>query len=188
MIVLCSSSPRRKELFRALNLEFITQPANVDESHFTHETVLEYLQRITISKAKPEPTSPNELRISSDTIVVLENAIFQKPNSFEEAMNMLEQLNGKTHLVYSGICFLTSELEIFEHETTEVTFQNFTKSELENYILTCKPYDKAGSYGIQDKPSLVQKISGSYTNILGFPIRTFFKHHELWSRFNNENR
>lgn len=186
MIVLRSRSPRRKQVLESLDLDFRVEPEDIDERSFPKESPLEYLKRITLSKLGTR--SENELLISCDTIVVHNHRILQKPTDFQDAVEILESLSGKTHIVYSGLGVYDRGLEQFAFDSSNVTFQKWTKEQIRNYVETHSPFDKAGSYGIQDAGGPVEHYEGSYTNILGFPIRMFFQYHRLWEKYLKGNQ
>jgi septum formation protein len=183
MLILKSASPRRKEILENLGLKFEIQPSKADETDFFAELPLEYLKRVALLKLETANLNPNNFTISADTIVVSENKIIQKPKDFDEAYQILSLLNGKEHSVYSGLAYsFHSKLE-FNFEETKVQFKNLSKSEIEDYINISKPFDKAGSYGIQDFNTPVKNFIGSYSNVLGFPIRKFYKLHSIWKEY-----
>ncbi|TGK07153.1 septum formation protein Maf [Leptospira semungkisensis] len=183
MLILRSQSPRRKEILHSLGLDFQVSPLPIDEASRDGEKPLEYLQRVTLSKLGPVPTNTEQVIVSSDTIVVYQDQILQKPLNEEEALRMLSSLSGKSHIVYSGLGIRTSDKEIFDYDSSEVEFHEWTEKQILSYILEAKPFDKAGAYGIQDKNSPAKSYKGSYSNILGFPIRKFFLYHSIWGRF-----
>jgi septum formation protein len=114
----------------------------------------------------------NQIIVTADTVVILRNRILNKPNDRAEALSMLGELSGNVHLVMTGVCVLSKEKEASFDDTTEVTFKNLLKSEIEFYVDHYKPYDKAGAYGAQDWIGMVaiEKINGSYFNVMGLPI------------------
>ncbi|MEI1277409.1 nucleoside triphosphate pyrophosphatase [Leptospira venezuelensis] len=183
MLILRSQSPRRKEILQSLGLDFQILPLPVDETSLHEETPVRYLERVTLAKLGPESKNSEDVILASDTIVVFQNKILQKPADEAEAFSMISELSGKTHEVYSGLGIMTKDEKIFNYDVSEVEFHPWNKSEILEYIKICKPYDKAGSYGIQDPNSPAKNFKGSYSNILGFPIRKFFLYHSLWSRF-----
>ncbi|RHX92167.1 nucleoside triphosphate pyrophosphatase [Leptospira stimsonii] len=186
MIVLRSRSPRRKQVLESLDLDFRVEPEDIDERSFQNESPLEYLKRITLSKLGKK--TEKELLVSCDTIVVHNQRILQKPVDFEEAVAILESLSGKTHIVYSGLGIYDRGLEQFAFDSSKVTFRDWTKEQIIEYIETYSPFDKAGSYGIQDTNGPVKRYEGSYTNILGFPIRMFFQYHRIWEKYLKGNQ
>ena len=178
--ILASSSPRRRELLLRLQTPFDIVLPDVDESIIppdgspeTYCTALAELKANDISQHYP-----NNLVIGSDTIVVLDNNIMGKPEDKAMAQNMLETLSGKTHHVYTGVCLKWADKNIHHlfAEITMVTFRELSEADINHYIESCPPYDKAGSYGIQDWSAVfVKEIKGCYDNVVGFPISRFYE-------------
>ena len=178
--ILASSSPRRRELLLRLQTPFDIILPDVDESIIppdgspeTYCTALAELKANDISQHYP-----NNLVIGSDTIVVLDNNIMGKPEDKVMAQNMLETLSGKTHHVYTGVCLKWADKNIHHlfAEITMVTFRELSEADINHYIESCPPYDKAGSYGIQDWSAVfVKEIKGCYDNVVGFPISRFYE-------------
>ena len=178
--ILASSSPRRRELLLRLQTPFDIILPDVDESIIppdgspeTYCTALAELKANDISQHYP-----NNLVIGSDTIVVLDNNIMGKPEDKAMAQNMLETLSGKTHHVYTGVCLKWAAKNIHHlfAEITMVTFRELSEADINHYIESCPPYDKAGSYGIQDWSAIfVKEIKGCYDNVVGFPISRFYE-------------
>ena len=169
MIVLASSSPRRRELLSMLGLDFKVIPSSADETVPTGldpgQTV-EYLARIKAEAVK-DSAAEDDIIISADTIVVIDGKIYGKPGNREEAAKMLATLSDRTHEVYTGLC-VNGQVS---HECSRVTFRKLDAQEIEDYIDTGEPMDKAGAYGIQGKGSLlVSHIEGDYFNIMGLPV------------------
>ena len=178
--ILASSSPRRRDLLLRLQIPFDIILPDVDESAIvpdgnpeTYSTALAEIKANDISQHYP-----NELVIGADTIVVLDDQIFGKPNNKAKAYNMLNILSGRTHQVYSGVCLKWVELNIHHlfAEITTVTFRDLDEKDIAHYIKSCQPYDKAGAYGIQDWSAVfVKEIKGCYDNVVGFPISRFYQ-------------
>ena len=178
--ILASSSPRRRELLLRLQTPFDIILPDVDESIIppegspeTYCTALAELKANDISQHYP-----NNLVIGSDTIVVLDSNIVGKPEDKAMAKNMLETLSGKTHHVYTGVCLKWADKNIHHlfAEITMVTFRELSEADINHYIESCPPYDKAGSYGIQDWSAVfVKEIKGCYDNVVGFPISRFYE-------------
>ena len=178
--ILASSSPRRRELLLRLQTPFDIILPDVDESIIppdgspeTYCTALAELKANDISQHYP-----NNLVIGSDTIVVLDDQIMGKPDDKAQAQKMLESLSGRTHHVYTGVCLKWAERNIHHlfAEITMVTFWELEERDINHYIESCPPYDKAGSYGIQDWSAVfVQEIKGCYDNVVGFPISRFYE-------------
>jgi septum formation protein len=124
----------------------------------------------------------DEIIVTADTVVILFNKILNKPQDRKEACEMIASLSGRTHLVMTGVCILSKEKEKSFDDTTEVTFQSLSKSEIEFYVDHYKPYDKAGAYGAQDWIGMVaiEKITGSYFNVMGLPIHRVYQHLKHW--------
>jgi septum formation protein len=182
-LILASSSPRRQYLMKEAGFEFSIETPNVDES-FPPEMPVDQVARYLASKKAEyfRPKITNEIILTADTVVILFNKILNKPVDRKEACEMLSQLSGRTHLVMTGVCIVSQEKEESFDDTTEVTFQSLTKEEIEFYVDQYKPYDKAGAYGAQDWIGMVaiQKISGSYFNVMGLPIHQVYQHLKNW--------
>jgi septum formation protein len=178
-LLLGSNSPRRKELLTQLGYTFSKVKIHCDEvfsSTMPVEEVAEYLAK----KKSLAFTSlnENEILITADTVVIADGQILNKPKDREEARAMLTMLNGKTHLVQTGLCIRSLKKgESLDTATTSVTVKELTDEEIAFYIDTYKPYDKAGGYGIQEWFGLacVSSITGSYYNVVGLPTELVHK-------------
>jgi len=172
-IILGSSSPRRKELLSSLGFEFTTLNPDIDES-FSNEIPVEKVAAYLAEQktnALESQLKKADLLICSDTVVVINNQILGKPKDEQDAFHILKQLVGKTHKVITGVALKSLEkTHVFSVETT-VTFTHLSDEKIRFYIQNFHPFDKAGSYGIQDWIGLigVKKIEGSYTNVMGLP-------------------
>jgi septum formation protein len=183
-ILLASSSPRRQYLMKEAGFTFTVQKPDVDESFPASMPVEQVARYLATKKAEYFRLSiRNEIVLTADTVVILGNDILNKPQDRPEAIRMLQQLSGKTHLVMTGVCILSKEREESFDDTTEVTFATLTHQEIEYYIDTHKPFDKAGAYGAQDFIGMVgiEKITGSYFNVMGLPIHKVYQHLMRWS-------
>ncbi len=176
-IVLASASPRRRELmemFAAQNL--VICPAKGEEKVPAGATPGETVEALARAKAREiaaarRGESEDDVIIGADTIVWHCDRIYGKPHSREEAAEMLRSLSGETHEVYTGVCVLRGEEELCEHERTFVTFRKMSEREIEAYIDTGEPMDKAGAYGAQGIGSLfVTGIEGDFFNVMGLPV------------------
>lgn len=182
-IILASGSPRRQFLMREAGFDFTIDTPNVDESFpdsLPSDQVARYL---AAKKAEQYRLSINDqIIVTADTVVILDNKILNKPNDAIEAEAMLSELSGKTHLVMTGVCILSKEKEETFDDTTEVTFKNLSDQEINYYVKNYKPFDKAGAYGAQDWIGMVaiEKLSGSYFNVMGFPIHKVYQHLITW--------
>uniref|UniRef100_UPI00404A6C56 Maf-like protein n=1 Tax=Flavobacterium sp. TaxID=239 RepID=UPI00404A6C56 len=171
-LILASASPRRQQFFQEMGLDFDIQIKSVDEIFPDDLRGAEITDFLAELKAKAfTDIQENEIVITSDTIVWLENKALGKPKDAAEAVAMLKSLSGKTHEVITSVCFKTAKVVTTLHEITKVTFRKLSKPMIEHYVATYKPMDKAGSYGIQEWIGLVgiEKIEGSYTNVVGLP-------------------
>ncbi len=181
-MILASSSPRRKKLLQRLDYPFDIILPDVDESIVALDSNPEKYC-ITLAEMKALSISqkyPHALVIGADTIVVLGGQILNKPDDCVQAENMLSMLSGQTHQVYTGVClkWMKNNIHHTFSEITMVTFRILDKEDILHYIVSCPPYDKAGSYGIQDWSAVyVKNIRGCYDNVVGFPLAKFY--HEL---------
>ena len=172
-IILASKSPRRKELLNLLDVEFTIEVRTVNEvfsDGLKTDEVAEYLARLKADAFKS--IKPDELIITADTVVVLNDEILGKPKNALEAQQMLKSLSDKSHQVITGVCLKTNERLISFSSSTKVYFKKLTITEIDYYIEKYQPFDKAGSYGIQEWIGAIgiTKIEGSYFNVVGLPI------------------
>ncbi|TGL44266.1 Maf family protein [Leptospira perdikensis] len=179
MFILKSTSPRRIQILTDLGFLFQVAPANIDESQKTLEPALQYLERMVHLKLGNDG-EPNYLYLAADTMVVFENEILHKPIDLEDAVRILQTLSGKKHSVFSGAGLQTRSKIDFFYEETIIQFKNWNEDQIRDYILRCQPFDKAGSYGIQDANGPVLERVGSYTNVMGFPLRSFLARSSVW--------
>ena len=178
-IILASGSPRRQAFFKNLGLDFEVRLKPVKEEYpnrLTHFEISNYLSQL---KALPfkETLKPNDILITSDTIVWHNHKALGKPRDENEAFSILKSLSNATHEVITSVCFTTSDYEKTLHNITKVTFKALSNEEILFYIKTCKPFDKAGAYGIQEWIGQigVTKIEGSYFNVMGLPTHLVYK-------------
>lgn len=188
-IILGSGSPRRKELLAALGYSFEVRTKDTDESYPTtmsREEVPTFLAKQKAAALLSE-LNEDELLICADTVVILNNQILGKPANKEEATKMLNLLSGKTHKVISGVFIGDLKQEEIFSETTEVTFNTLTENQINYYIENYQPFDKAGSYGIQEWIGFigVASITGTYANVMGLPTNKLFD--LLTSKFDFNN-
>lgn len=174
VLILASKSPRRRYLLKQAGLSFSVIPSSIDETSVPVSSPETYVK--ALSEAKAENVSikfPEKWVIGADTIVLKDDAILGKPDSKAQARAMLKQLSGQTHQVLTGyaICCKTKNRKYSEIVKTQVLFKNLTDKEIEWYINTKEPFDKAGAYAIQGLGTfLVKSINGSYTNVVGLPV------------------
>lgn len=174
-IVLASSSPRRRELLSTLGLGFDVIHPSSDETVLKNETPEDFALRVSAEKASSVSTTLGDgvVVIGADTIVVVDGEILGKPEDREEASSMLRKLSGKEHHVYTAFSIVRPKNEILHSEIvdTRVRVKTLAASEIEGYIKTGEPMDKAGAYGIQGIGSfMVRGIEGSYSNVVGLPV------------------
>ncbi|MEM6297702.1 MAG: Maf family nucleotide pyrophosphatase, partial [Bacteroidota bacterium] len=170
-VILGSGSPRRKELLIGLGIDFIVRKKEVEEDIPEEVSAYEAAEFLARKKSLGQDLAPNELLITSDTTVVLENKIYNKPADVAEATQMLEELSGSTHAVITGVCLRTAEKEMSFSETALVTLKKMTSEEISFYIQAYQPFDKAGAYGIQEWIGMacVTRIEGDYYAVMGLP-------------------
>jgi septum formation protein len=171
MLVLASRSPRRSELLRAAGFEFTVRVADVDESVAQHESPECYVQRLAEQKALAVELRPGEIILGADTTVALKNEILGKPQDESHAREMLEKLSGKCHSVFTGVCLRSAQRIHTSVSRTRVWFDTLEPSEIETYVRSGEPFDKAGAYAIQGLAGkYIRRIDGSYSNVVGLPV------------------
>ena len=179
-LVLVSQSPRRKQILESLDIPFTyLNPKDTEEFHPTSHNVNE-ITRVNATKKATSLLSdyPKEtVLIGCDTLVVLGQSVLGKPKDSKEAMETLKLLSGKTHTVVSGLSLVSQKYGTKEwNATTEVVFRKISDVEIKQYTETKEPYDKAGAYAVQGMGTVfIDKIIGSYTNVMGFPLELFLK-------------
>jgi septum formation protein len=175
-IVLASSSPRRSEILDMLGIDHIVFKPGIDEDNRSADPG-SLVRDLSIKKAEAAAEAVDgEIILSVDTVVVLEDVVMGKPLSDEEAGTMLRQLSGKWHHVFTGLTLLApgEKRSVSGEETTAVKFKQVGEMEIQDYIRTGEPFDKAGGYGIQGRGSaLVERIDGCYFNVVGLPVVKF---------------
>ena len=172
-IILGSNSPRRKEVLTSMCISFSINAANIDEKVPKDISAYNYAEFLAIQKCdylRPN-LKTNEILITADTTVLIDNQILNKPNNYIEAGIMLKKISGNSHSVITGVCISSTNKKITFTCETEVKFKKLSNQEIEFYINKYQPLDKAGSYGIQEWIGLigVEEIKGSYTNVVGLP-------------------
>lgn len=173
MIILASGSPRRAELLRTAGMDHTIQVADVDESLLTDETAYEYVSRLARNKAEvvSRRAGPMATVLGADTTVVIDDEIAAKPIDESDARRMLHRLSGQWHEVLTGVALVRGHHLLVEVEVTRVKFALLTSLEIDWYVSTGEPMDKAGGYGIQGYASrFVERIEGSYANVVGLPV------------------
>lgn len=171
MFVLASASPRRRELLINAGIPFTVRVPHVSEEVLPGESALTHVRRMAEMKAAAVPAASEDLVLAADTVVSLDNAILGKPANLAEATLMLRLLSGKTHEVFTGICLRYAMRSLVDVSVTKVTFLPLSEEDIDEYIRTGEPMDKAGAYGIQGFASrYVHSIQGCYFNVVGLPI------------------
>jgi septum formation protein len=179
-IILASNSPRRQQLLHEMGISFEVRVKPVDEvfpPELSKEAVAIFLCELKAKAFLAEEFEADELLITADTIVCLGDEILNKPNDREHAIEMLTKLSGRKHEVITGVCLRSKEKMISFAVSTLVYFRELAKNEIEYYVDVFQPFDKAGSYGIQEWIGFVgiTKIEGSYFNVVGFPTEKIFE-------------
>ena len=179
-LLLGSKSPRRQELLKALGLHYSLVDIDVEEvypAHLQGAEIARYLCELKADAYNAQQLPEDSILVTADTIVWLDGKYIGKPAGKEEAVEMLKQLSGKQHSVYSGICLKSSTRKVVFHAHTLVNFRELGMDEIEYYVTHHKPFDKAGSYGIQDWIGYIGiiGIEGCYYNVMGFPIELFYE-------------
>ena len=190
--ILASSSPRRKTLLKQIGLVFSVEKSTIIEDYNLKISPSQLAIFWAREKARSiSVNNANSIVIGADTIVNYDNHVFGKPKNKNESMKMLRFLSGKTHQVITGVSINYKKLDIEHifHSETQVTFRNYNEEEIIEYIKVETPFDKAGSYGIQDSfAKHVKCINGCYYNVVGFPLSSFFYHfknlHEKIKEYN----
>ena len=179
-IILASSSPRRADILKKLNIGFEIIPSPYVEDHTRTVFSYDFIESLAYNKAKavlPLVKEPS-LIIGADTVVVLDNEILGKPDGYEGAFKMLKRLSGKTHIVVTSIVVINSKTgEVKKNSTTsKVTFENLTDEQIRYYIDNFRPFDKAGSYGIQEMPDgYIKSYTGDLENVIGLSSKSLLK-------------
>lgn len=177
-IILASGSPRRQQFFKDLDLDFEIRVKEIEEIYpddLKGVAITNYLAELK-SNAFEGELQPNDLLITSDTIVWLNGNALGKPKDYEDAVHILKSLSNATHEVITSVCFKTMTNTVTLNDSTKVTFNTLTENEIRYYLDNYKPFDKAGAYGIQDWIGLVgiSKVEGSYTNVVGLPTHLVY--------------
>jgi len=183
-LILASASPRRAELLRQLGVDFKVVPSGATEIQHGQLTAQEISQINAYRKARSVAKKyPDALVMGADTLVYLDNMLFGKPASLENAYEMLERLQGRTHHVVTAICLLNlrNHRQSIFADTTAVTFRPLDAVKIRRYLTRVNPLDKAGAYAIQERgDELVERISGSYTNVIGLPLERLRLEFQSW--------
>jgi septum formation protein len=175
-LILASSSPRRAEILKNAGIPFQVRSVHLDESVLPEESPPEYVIRLARAKAIAARTDISEIVLGADTTVVVDERILGKPENASDARRMLHLLAGRRHTVITGICLLRAS-EIVDISSTGVTFAAMTSEEIDEYVASGEPMDKAGGYAIQGRASkFISSIEGCYFNVVGLPVALVWEH------------
>ncbi|HEY1759497.1 MAG TPA: Maf family protein [Bryobacteraceae bacterium] len=176
-LVLASQSPRRSELLRIAGFTFRVRSRPVEEVRGEGESPLEYVLRLARAKAEAAWEGHDEAVLGADTIVVLGGQVLEKPADAADARRMIAALSGRSHTVVTGICLRHRRGAILDTESTHVHFTTLEPTEIDAYVASGEPMDKAGGYGIQGLASkFIDRIEGCYFNVMGLPLARFYTH------------
>lgn len=179
-LILASGSPRRQQFFKDLDLDFEIRLKDIEEIYppeLKAVEITDYLARLKANAFDGE-LNPNEILVTSDTIVWHQNRALGKPKDATEAFEMIKSMSNATHEVFTSVCFKTNSASTLINDVTKVTFKDLSDEAILFYIENYKPYDKAGAYGIQEwfGYMAVTKVEGSYTNVMGLPTAKVYEY------------
>jgi septum formation protein len=176
-LILASQSPRRSELLRTAGIPFRVRVRPVEEKRGTGEAPLDYAMRLAREKAEAAWEGADEIVLGADTIVVLGERVLEKPSDSADARSMLKALSGREHTVITGICLRHPGGAIADSESTLVRFTMLEPAEIDAYVASGEPMDKAGAYAIQGLASkFVERVEGCYFNVMGLPVARVYRH------------
>lgn len=175
-LVLASKSPRRSEILKNAGIDFTVRVADADETIPEGTSPEDAVVFLAARKAMAVERSEDETVLGADTVVVLDGEILGKPKDKNDAFNMIKQLSGRVHSVFTGVCAIGNGTSMTFSEETKVEFYKLSDEEINTYINTDEPYDKAGAYGIQGLASkFIRAIEGDYFNVVGLPISAIYQ-------------
>lgn len=173
-LVLASKSPRRAQLLQEAGFEFTIATFDVNEDFSADTPVEAVAEQLAVRKAlgAKHLATNQTIILAADSVVIIDGVIFNKPSDYTEAFQMIRQLSGKQHTVMTGVCLLSQDHQVSFTGITKVWFTELSDAEIDYYIHTCKPFDKAGAYGVQEwiGHCKIQRIEGTYTNVMGLPV------------------
>lgn len=177
MIILASKSPRRQELFSLIGLTYRVIVSDVEETVPPNSAPDELVMALALQKARAVHCDyPNDCVVGADTVVYIDEEIIGKPHDVADAKRILNRLQGRTHVVYTGVAVLSPRGEDVRHAQTRVTFAPMREEEIDWYIQTGEPMDKAGAYGIQGPGGIfVERVEGNYFNVIGMPLPLLYR-------------
>lgn len=177
VLVLASQSPRRAEILRQAGIPFTLRPASVDETPLPEEDPDNYVRRLAEAKARAVEAAASETILGADTTVVVDGEMLFKPADAADARRMLESLSGRCHEVWTGICLRRGADLVRDSARTRVWFAPMSAREIQEYVASGEPMDKAGGYAIQGLASkFIERIEGCYFNVVGLPVALLYRH------------
>lgn len=177
MLVLASQSPRRREILERAGFELSVRVSGVSEERLAGEHADAYVRRLASAKAAAVPRESGEIVLGADTVVVLGDDVMEKPRDTAHAIEMLTMLSGAEHRVITGICLRHQGGQICESAETRVRFAPLSRAEIEDYVRSGEPMDKAGAYAIQGLAAkFIERIDGCYFNVVGLPVSLVYRH------------
>ena len=178
-LVLASRSPRRQEILERAGIPFLVRPADIDETPLDGESPVDHVRRLARAKAEAVSAAPEEIVLAADTVVVVDGLILGKPAGPADAARMLRLLSAREHQVLTGVCFRAYGRTMVDQESTRVWFTPLTGPQIEAYVASGEPLDKAGAYAIQGLASkFIPRIEGCYFNVVGLPAAKVFRYLE----------
>jgi septum formation protein len=181
-IILASKSPRRRQLLTLCGVDFKVREADIDEILDESVSKVEAIEKLAMHKAQTVWNHhPEALIIGADTIVLIDDEVLNKPADSEDAKNMLRKLSGRTHQVITGVCLMDKSKTVTFSSVVEVDFNVLSESEIESYVNSGEPMDKAGAYGIQGLAApFIPSIRGDYYAVMGLPVSKVYEHLKNW--------
>lgn len=184
-LILASQSPRRRQLLSQAGIPFEVKVKEIDEvfpPELPVEEVAPFLAKAKAAAALEFLRDERDILLTADSVVILDQEIFGKPTDHADAAAMLQRLSGRTHRVVTGVCLRSIHKEVCFAEKADVQLAPLTKEEIDYYIATYQPFDKAGSYAVQEWIGLckIERIEGTYTNIMGLPVHLVYHHLRHW--------
>jgi septum formation protein len=177
VLVLASNSPRRRQILSDAGIPYIVRAPNVREDLRSGESPGDYVRRLAEEKAFVVPLHAGEIVLAADTVVVVDEHLLEKPRDLADARRMLSLLSGRNHEVLTGICLRSEGRKIVDAATTRVHFMRLTADEIDDYVRSGEPMDKAGGYAIQGLASkFIDRIEGCYFNVVGLPMALVYRH------------
>lgn len=177
MLVLASKSPRRREILTNAGFEFRVVAPEVHEERAADEDPDAYVRRLAKSKADAVFANDGDIVLGADTVVVLDHHLLEKPADHDDARRMLRLLSGRIHSVITGVCLRSGARTIVDSESTDVRFVELTPIEIDRYVASGEPMDKAGAYAIQGRASkFIDRVEGCYFNVVGLPVAMVYRH------------